>query len=82
MPDRFLRPAIIQAVGLVLVVAAAVFWAVTGRQSGMMLSSAVSMIGLGAYAELRHTLKTALTPAIGDQWEKTNDAPIAPTDND
>jgi hypothetical protein len=40
---------LLQVLGIVLLIAAAVFWAVTGKESVLLVSSAMSLILLGAY---------------------------------
>lgn len=40
-----------------MLVGTAIFWAVTGRESVLMVSSAMSLIGLGAYKGAQQTLE-------------------------
>jgi len=47
--NGYLSPKVLQGVGLLLLVGAAVFWAVTGRESVLVMGAAMSLIGLGAY---------------------------------
>lgn len=47
--QRYLSPALLQIVGLLLLVGSFVFWAMTGRESILMVSSAITLIGTGAY---------------------------------
>ncbi len=49
---QYLPPRLLQSVGVVLLVAAAIFWAVTGHQSALLVGAALSLIGLGAYSGL------------------------------
>jgi len=55
--DRYLSPRLLQLLGLVLLIASAVFWAVTARESVLLMSSAMSLIGLGAYAGAQRALR-------------------------
>lgn len=58
--DKYLPARVLQVVGLVLLVAAAIFWAITGRESALFMSASMSLILLGAY-------KSALTTLRKDQ---------------
>lgn len=55
--DRYLSPRLLQLLGLILLIASAVFWAVTERESVLLMSSAMSLIGLGAYAGTQKALR-------------------------
>lgn len=57
MSNDYLSPRILQVLGIVLLIGSAVFWAWTGRESVLLMSSAMSLIGLGAYAGAQHALK-------------------------
>lgn len=72
--DRYLSPLALQIVGVLLLVGSAVFWAVTGRESVLMMSSAMSLIGLGAYKGAQEALKTP--------GKDPTPPPIAPADED
>ena len=60
MTERFLPPRVIQVVGLLAFIGACVFWAVSGKESVLLVSSALSLIGLGAYADLKHSLENEI----------------------
>lgn len=47
--DRYLAPMILQIVGLILLLAFAVFWGITGRESVLLVGAAGSLILLGGY---------------------------------
>lgn len=55
--EKYLPAKILQIVGLMLLVGAAVFWALTGRESALLMSAAMSLILLGAYRSALNTLK-------------------------
>lgn len=55
---RYLSPRILQVLGILLLVGSAVFWAASGRESILLMSSAMSLIGLGAYAGAQAALRT------------------------
>lgn len=59
---HYLSPRSIQIVGVVLLVASAVFWAVTGQQSALLVGAAVSLCALGAYSGLHISIKQDLAP--------------------
>jgi hypothetical protein len=61
--DLYLPPRLLQTIGVALLIGSAVFWAITGRESLVLLSSAMSLIGLGAYAGAAQTLRTTVRPA-------------------
>ncbi len=50
MRERYLPPILIQTVGLLLLIGAAVFWAVTGHESPLLVGAALTLIGIGAYS--------------------------------
>lgn len=56
---RYLSPRILQVLGICLLIGSAVFWGVSGRESVLLMSSAMSLIGLGAYAGAQAALKTS-----------------------
>jgi hypothetical protein len=47
--DGYLPPWLLQLLGVVVLVGSVVFWAITGRESVLFVSGALSLIGLGAY---------------------------------
>ena len=47
--ERYLPPRVLQIVGLVLLLAFAIFWAATGRESVLLVGAAGSLILLGGY---------------------------------
>lgn len=54
--DRYLPPRLLQGFGLFLLLAFAVFWAITGRESVLLVGAAGSLILLGGYERARRTL--------------------------
>lgn len=54
--DRYLPPRLLQAVGLGLLIGFTVFWAVTGRESVLLVGAAGSLILLGRYEDVRRAL--------------------------
>jgi hypothetical protein len=57
--QRYLPPRLLQAIGLILLIAFAAFWAVTGRESVLLVGAAGSLILLGGYEQARQTLVAA-----------------------
>lgn len=53
----WLPPRLIQAAGLVLLFASAVFWMYSGNESGLLVGAALSLIGLGAYSQAAQSLR-------------------------
>lgn len=53
----YLPPRTLQAVGVALLVAAFVFWAVAGRESTLFVGAALSLISLGAYRAGRDVIR-------------------------
>ena len=55
-----LAPRVLQITGLIVLIASVVFWMVTGAQSVLMVSAALSLIGVGSYTsqinQLKHNL--------------------------
>lgn len=56
-PSRYLPPWLIQSVGIVLLITAGIFWAVTGRESVLMISSAMTLIAAGVVRGAQVTIK-------------------------
>lgn len=57
--NAYLPARLLQLLGVVLLVAAAVFWAVTGHESALFVGAAMTLIGLGAYQGLRVTIRVS-----------------------
>jgi hypothetical protein len=51
--DRYLSPIILQSLGAALVVASFVFWIITERQSSLMVSTAITLVGAGGLQGIR-----------------------------
>lgn len=49
MNSTLLPARIIQAVGILLLIASFVFWGITGRESVLLVTSAMSLIFVGSY---------------------------------
>jgi hypothetical protein len=71
-PDRYLPPRVLQIVGLLLLAAFGVLWAITGRESVLLVGAAGSLILLGGYERA----KTALV----ELQEPPTPPPIAPAE--
>ena len=59
--DRYLPARFLQLVGLLMLVGFAIFWGVTGRESALLMSAAMSLILLGAYRGAVEALKEKST---------------------
>ena len=55
--QQYLSPRVLQLLGCCLLVGSVVFWSVTGRESVLMVSAAMSLIGLGAYKGAQEQLE-------------------------
>lgn len=55
--NAYLPARLLQLLGVVLLIAAFTFWAVTGQQSALFVGAAMTLIGLGAYQGLRVTIR-------------------------
>jgi hypothetical protein len=51
--ERYLSPIILQSLGAVLVVVCVVFWMVTDRQSALLMSAALTLVGAGGLQGIR-----------------------------
>jgi hypothetical protein len=51
--DKYLSPIILQSLGAVLVVVCVVFWMVTDRQSALLMSAALTLVGAGGLQGIR-----------------------------
>jgi hypothetical protein len=58
--QTFLPPRVLQAVGLILLLAFAAFWAVTDRESVLLVGAAGSLILLGGYERTRMAMQDML----------------------
>jgi len=65
--DRYLPAKSLQIVGLILLIGFAIFWGVTGRESALLMSAAMSLILLGAYR--------GAVEAIKSRGQKRDDEP-------
>ena len=57
--SRYLSARLLQMVGVLLLLASAVYWGLTGHQSSLFVGAAMSLIGLGAYQGVRVTVQLA-----------------------
>lgn len=55
--NDYLAPKLLQMFGMALFLAAAVFWAVTGRESLTIMSGALSLIAVGAYQRVYQAIR-------------------------
>lgn len=60
--SRYLPPILLQVIGVLLLVAVAINWKVTGNQSALLVGAALSLIGLGAYSGLHISISQELSP--------------------
>jgi hypothetical protein len=67
--QRYLPPRLLQAFGLLLLLAFAVFWALTGRESILLVGSAGSLILLGGYERAREALRAEVQREVKDRSE-------------
>lgn len=67
--SKFLPPFALQIAGLIIVVGAVVFWAVTGHQSALVMGAGLSLTALGAYSGLHISIKQDL---LRNNLEKDN----------
>jgi hypothetical protein len=72
--DHYLPPRLLQLVGLALLVGFAVFWALTGRESVLLVGAAGSLILLGGYERVRQ--------ALTEIPEPPSPPPVAPAHSD
>ena len=47
--NGYLPPRLLQLLGVLLLVGSAIFWAVTSRESALLMSAAMTLILLGSY---------------------------------
>lgn len=59
MNGTYLPPRVIQILGILLLVGSAAFWALTGRESILLMTSAMTLIGVGGYQGAVNALKRA-----------------------
>lgn len=55
--EKYLPPRVLQVIGLIIFIGAVIFWAITGRESALLMSAAMSLILLGAYRNALSTLR-------------------------
>lgn len=53
----FLPPRLLQAAGLVLLFASFGWWVYSGAESALLVGAALTLIGVGSYAQAANTLK-------------------------
>lgn len=54
---NYLPPRVLQYIGIALLLASAAFWAVTDRQSVLLMSGAMTLISVGSYSGVRDALR-------------------------
>jgi hypothetical protein len=59
---RYLPPWLLQVAGLLLIMGGAIFWAITGHQSALIVGAGLSLAALGAYSGLHVTVEKELEP--------------------
>lgn len=52
----YLAPRLLQALGILILVGSVVFWGLTGRESVLIVSSAMTLIGAGAIGSFQQNL--------------------------
>lgn len=57
MSGQYLSPKTLQVIGVLLLLGSAVFWAVTGRESVLLMTSAMTLIGVGSYRSAIESLR-------------------------
>jgi hypothetical protein len=65
--DRYLAPRVLQITGLILLIAFAVFWALTGRESALLVGAAGTLILLGGYDRAVQGLRDTLKPPLDER---------------
>jgi hypothetical protein len=70
--ERYLSPRLLQAVGVILLVGASIYWAVTGQQSALIVSAAMGLIGLGSYAGIHISVKQEIQARAELEAEEEN----------
>jgi 4-hydroxybenzoate polyprenyltransferase len=54
---KFLPPWLIQLIGILIVIGATIFWALTDRESITIIGVGMTLIGYGAYSATQDALK-------------------------
>lgn len=67
--QRYLPPRLLQVIGLALLLGFAVFWALTGRESVLLVGAAGSLILLGGYERARDALTEQVKGARPDDQQ-------------
>lgn len=70
--DRYLPPIILQVLGILLLIAAAIFWALTDRESSLIMGAAMTLIGLGAFEGIRFSFKQANSELTNDTQDENH----------
>jgi len=55
----YLPPALVQVIGLLIVIGSAVFWAITGKQSALLIGAGMTMVSVGAVRGVRVAMEAA-----------------------
>jgi hypothetical protein len=58
--NKFLAPRVIQATGLVLLCGSVAIWAFTERQSALLVSASLTLIGLGSYQNAVNSMRNVI----------------------
>jgi hypothetical protein len=66
-PVSYLPPRLLQVVGLILLIAFTGFWAVTGRESVLLVGAAGSLILLGNYGRAIRSIVELAQPSVQEQ---------------
>lgn len=67
--QAYLPARVLQALGILLLVAAFVFWAFTGQESPLFVGAAMTLISIGSYQGLRVSVKMEREEAERDRRE-------------
>lgn len=64
----FLPPRLIQAVGIAIVVFGVVFWAVTARESYLIMAAGMSLVGMSWFSKVRISIEDR-PEKEGESWD-------------
>jgi len=65
--QRYLAPKLLQAAGLLLLFACAVYWGLTGNQSSLFVGAALSLMGLGSVQDIREQVQRERDRLLGKE---------------
>lgn len=71
--NYYLPPRVLQIVGIVLLIAFAIFWGVTGRESVLLVGTAGSLILLGGYVKAADSIREKVIEEVTEKKEAKAD---------